>query len=960
MEPEATVQVPSASSLEASLPPHSDNVEEELGRIRLALDAVYGSTAAIIGTANNNDTAQWYQQRQLANRYLTCFQNTAIAWVVCDRLLWENGSQSMSANDAMKQQQRHFFAAQTLHTKCRSDHDVRQLLQQQQQQGGAGGDLLAGPTATSPILLSLRDSLLQHLNRSVTSPTGANPALATRLAMSISALGVQMGWTTVINDILSTVTHPQTTSGPAQHHAQSILFLLRALPEECASDRLMLIDDNNRFILRDHFINTSATVFAFFLHHLSASNNTATTGDNRQTNHQLRVLQAWYAWIRYVPVRPHVIAESPLLPATLQILIASATPLLVTSLDIVEQAADVVVEILRMYPSHGPPDNQILVQQMLTLLSKLPLQQVLASENSNQDDDEDIDIASDRMHVVRDYCRIVTEMGESYLNWIFMAAASSSPSTTTTPQEKEAAFPLVDWVLLCSSSVSDIDIAGITLHFWYRMVMELEQTGPPEWRQELIDLYSTRLLQFVGIAAQNLMKFPKDIAEIAEDHVEDINRHRYYVSETVEDCCRLLGGDAVLSRISELLQQQVMGKYQSNTMNYSTLLQHDWQGLESCLSCLVAIHRFVPKDENQLLPFVFEMLVPGLATAAQQQASTAMPPPLRFSVCKVIGKFAAWLASHAASKPHLMPPLLPFLAQGLYVTECAPAAAVAIKELCVEANHAFEIGQPVLELYEQVSVLSRNPTQPSNQQFVLDLRDELQLLEGVCLALSRDIQAGQRFGGDNGTVYMQRLVQPMGNRIAESVSSPNASPRTVMPDIQRLAVVVQHLKVFLDLNSTANHPIVELMQSLWSFLESLIVRFPNDTNTAEQICRLHKHAMRSCGAAVYSPMLARLMRHLVEAYDRSHQSPFLYAASVCVSEYGGARRSDSHSAATPANTQEELYGMVEAMSTISFSFLKNLQDFNNHPDVVEGKERRDNFLKQMQVPRPVLIRPVVS
>ena len=44
--------------------------------------------------------------------------------------------------------------------------------------------------------------------------------------------------------------------------------MLRALLEECASDRLLLLHDNHRFVVRDHYIHTSSTVFAFYLHHL--------------------------------------------------------------------------------------------------------------------------------------------------------------------------------------------------------------------------------------------------------------------------------------------------------------------------------------------------------------------------------------------------------------------------------------------------------------------------------------------------------------------------------------------------------------------------------------------------------------------------------------------------------------------------------------------------------------------
>lgn len=68
-----------------TLPPHSENVDEELFRIHRALDAVFSSTTQ----GNPSGQSEWWQQRQLADRYLTSFQGTAVSWLVCDRLLHE-------------------------------------------------------------------------------------------------------------------------------------------------------------------------------------------------------------------------------------------------------------------------------------------------------------------------------------------------------------------------------------------------------------------------------------------------------------------------------------------------------------------------------------------------------------------------------------------------------------------------------------------------------------------------------------------------------------------------------------------------------------------------------------------------------------------------------------------------------------------------------------------------------
>mgnify|MGYP005850623257 CR=1 FL=1 len=806
------------------LPAHSENVDEELQRVHLALTAVFSPNTSTTQQSHQ----QWYEQRQLADAYLTSFQNTAVAWMVCDRLLQ---LQENSSEDASVQQQRRFFAAQTLHLKCRvAIHEL--------------------PRDSLP---SLRDSLLQHLQHYTGSPQST--ALTTRLAMGISALAVQMNWTTILTDLLEPL---QTQKQSDEKQRAVVLSLLEVLPEECTSDRLLLEDETIRYVMRDHFVACSSRVMEFLhacmMHHLHHPHS------NTSAQIIQRVLSTLHLWIRYVPVEPSAIVASPLLEASVQ---ALSQP------DYMEVAADVVVEVLRMYPSHHP-SNEPLVNAMLPLLyHQLPLEAAL------QSDDED---------VWKAYCRIVTEMGESYMSIILSPQASLQDNS---PRR------MVEWVLQCSK-IPETEIANITLHFWYRMVMDLEGIDPYDWRQELIDLYTPHLLQLVDICVTHLMKYPEDIDDLLGDKMDDIHRDRFYVAETVEDCCRLLGGQVVLQRIGNIFQQECQrAQQQSPTVQ--------WHGMESCFACMQCMHRFVPSDEAEVLPFSFS-LIPQL------------PPniaPLRFTASKAIGKYASWLVAH----PQLLQPLLPYLAQGLQDPHCAPAAAVAIKELCECSNQTMAMGEPVLQLYQDITANAHDP----NNATKLELNDELQILEGVCRALSRQTQDTN----DDGTAMLSRIVQPIGLRLATRVGEANASPRHIIPEIERLTTIVQHLSMPRS-STSGEHPITALMQSTWPLLVTACSRFPQDGNLAERICRLHKHSLRSCGARAYEPLIGSLMGFLVKSYENSRQSPFLYAASICVAEYG---RNPVY--------QHKLLSMISAMAQTSFTFLRTLDDLTHHPDVVE-------------------------
>ena len=795
--------------MELQIPPHSNDLDEELHRVCLALRTVFSPQ---LRQATENT---WWTQRQLADRYLTSFQGTTASWMICDRILQENDNTNNDTNALMEQQQRQFFAAQTLHTKCRTAIDEL-------------------PSETLP---QLRESLLQYLQRFVmTMRSQSDEALITRLAMCISALAVQMEWTTIVTDLLN-------SEKQRQLNRMAAMTVLRALPEECASDRLILVDDASRFKMRDHLVSSAPLMFTFLQENME------------QHGQAARVLKTFHIWVRYVPIRPDSLLTSALLPWAVQAM---------TQAEYLEAAADVLVEILRMYPSHHY-GNEALVQRLIPSLSHLPLDAALQSDNED---------------VMRAYCRVVTEMGESYMSLILL-----SHNRPPQPLRTNEASQLVEAVLKCSN-IPDSDIAGITLHFWYRLVSEMESLEPYEWRQTVIDMYTPFLLQLIQACASCLMRYPEDYDEMAEDIVADLQRHRHYVEETIEDCCRLLGEQSPLQQINNILHDEIR--------KASGQQESEWHGLESCLASLAAMHRFVPRDEATVLPFCFTF-IPQLPTQIR---------PLRCTGCNVIGRYAPWLAVH----PEYLQPLLPYLAESLSIAECAPAAAIAIKELCGRSNETFSLGEPVLQLYEEISSSSAS----------IDLVDEIHILEGACQAVSRVILDTR----DDGRNFLTRLAIPIGTRLSAIVNDPQATPKRIIPEIERLTAIFRYLTV--PYMPPTIHPSIELLQSLWTLLNTAVNRFPSDYALCEAICRLHKHTIRTVGAIAYAPMLDSLLNQLIVSFGSTRQASFLYAASICITEYG---RDKQYS--------EKLFSTVANLAATVFSFNQSLEDLTNHPDVAE-------------------------
>jgi transportin-3 len=454
------------------------------------------------------------------------------------------------------------------------------------------------------------------------------------------------------------------------------------------------------------------------------------------------------------------------------------------------------------------------------------------------------------------------------------------------------------------------------LHFWYRFVSWLEEVNPYEFRQFLVDNFTPQIIKLVSTCA-SLLQYPRDIEELPKDRIDDINRVRFSVCDTVEDCCRLLGGDIVLQKVGEKLQEEIQ-RLSSLPQQEQRLLQ--WHRIESCLLAIKSASRYIPSDEGQVLPFVMN-LVPDLPTSVTYLRSTAN---------HVVAGYASWLASH----PDTLRPILPFLAQGLSEPKCASSAALAIKNLCQNCTSSISLGDNVLQLYDGIL----NAQQQHNNS-VLDIKDELEVLEGVCIAVSRQLndmaknvtteQESQTLAETIAT-YVTKIVGPIGSTLVQYID-PNstAGPKQAVAEIERLTVVIRCLNLPDPKQGTPTVAsraklIVDLMTQCWAWLDHLSQKFITDINLAEKLCRLHKHCIRGCGGVLYQPLFEKLRGQLVNNFSRSHLSPYLYAVSIIISEYGRDPSFEQH-----------LFQTFEAMSNSAFEVLRSFDDFRDRPDVVE-------------------------
>jgi transportin-3 len=165
------------------------------------------------------------------------------------------------------------------------------------------------------------------------------------------------------------------------------------------------------------------------------------------------------------------------------------------------------------------------------------------------------------------------------------------------------------------------------------------------------------------------------------------------------------------------------------------------------------------------------------------------------------------------------------------------------------------------------------------------------------------------------TNFLQRIIQPIESRLnASSVNGLTCTPKhDSIPELDRPTVLVRF--VMLTTSSTSAYPILDVIQLTWLLLEAALNQFPQDRVLEERTCRLDKHALRACGPAAYDPMFDPLVEQLIWSREQLHQAPFLYRASLCITEFGH----DPH-------YSKRLLNMINAIASVSLSFLRNLND----------------------------------
>jgi transportin-3 len=171
------------------------------------------------------------------------------------------------------------------------------------------------------------------------------------------------------------------------------------------------------------------------------------------------------------------------------------------------------------------------------------------------------------------------------------------------------------------------------------------------------------------------------------------------------------------------------------------------------------------------------------------------------------------------------------------------------------------------------------------------------------------------------------LIKPIAERLNTlATTQPPGADKEIVRELERLTASIRSTtpkEGTACLPPGATHPVVQLFGSLWPIFNAVLAARSSSGTIVENICRCYKHSLRTGGKGM-AVVLPNMIAQLVGAYSQQPHSPYLYAGSICVGEFG---KDPQH--------VPPLMKMAQDMAVKTFAVLTTFDDFTAHPDVVE-------------------------
>uniref|UniRef100_A0A8C8D7Z9 Transportin-3 n=1 Tax=Oncorhynchus tshawytscha TaxID=74940 RepID=A0A8C8D7Z9_ONCTS len=488
--------------------------------------------------------------------------------------------------------------------------------------------------------IALRDSLLSHIQ----SLKDLSPIIVTQLALAIADLALQMAsWKGCVHTLIEKYSNDVSSM-------TFLIEILTVLPEEVHS-RSLRIGANRRTEIIEDLAYYSSTVVTLLMTCVEKS------GSNEKM--LIKVFRCLGSWFNLGVLDSNFMANNQLLMVLFQVLQRDET-----STNLHEAASDCVCSAL--YAIENVDTHMPLAQQLF--------QGVLTLETAYH-----MAVAREDLDKVLNYCRIFTELCETFLE-----------TTVRSPGQGMGDLRTLELLLICAGH-PQYEVVEISFNFWYRLGENLYKTNDPALHG-IFRPYIQRLLH--GLARH--CQLDPDHEGIPED-TDDFGEFRMRVSDLVKDVIFLVGSMECFSQL------------------YSTLKEGNppWEVTEAVLFIMAAIAKSVDPENNPTLTEVLEqvVLLPETVHIA-----------VRYTSIELVGE----MSEVVDRNPRFLDPVLNYLMKGLREKTLASVAAKAIHNICsVCRDHMAQHFQGLLDIARALD------------SFALTTEAAVGLLKGTALVLAR-------------------------------------------------------------------------------------------------------------------------------------------------------------------------------------------------------------------------------
>ena len=345
--------------------------------------------------------------------------------------------------------------------------------------------------------VSLRNSLMDHLT---TLTAATSQVIVTQLCLAMADLIILMPeWADAIAELMAKLSGGGETVG-------ALLEVLLLLPEEVDS-RHMRIGANRRAQIKQ-LLTASAPHVTQFLQQMVESG-----GAGRQVS----CVKCYTSWLTLGCVPLASVRASPVMGLAVTALSSPRTPA-----PLHEASADCLIALLARIEREECAELEVSTVAM-----------VRGMEDSYQ-----LAVAEEESEKCLNYCRVFTELGESFLIKIV-----SSP-----PDQPHFSLPILDTVLLCCGH-PDYELPDVTFNLWYRLSEELYTRND----DALVGVFKPQVERLIMCLWRHCHMEP-DTAAVLEEG-EDFAEFRGRVCELVKDCVFIVGSSTVFRQMFQQLQQ---------------------------------------------------------------------------------------------------------------------------------------------------------------------------------------------------------------------------------------------------------------------------------------------------------------------------------------------------------------------------------------------------------------------